>query len=280
MADTSTMSTDSATGMKSSIDSSVISQMEGLGLSDDKITAITSALGNYSIESSPIKTILDSAVETSEADVEDDAQREVDEEAEDSTATKNQSNNGSYADQITEPKNSSVVSSPKDIPNNTSSFKEDHPYSFGYKDRGGNYQKYNILSGLYQRGLKNGLKVRSDVQGNTTLFIPANFKVKAGQTLNINAGDTDIIMTGSAHIESTSDITIKAPAINLIGAVTIDGTQVNTSTITAAGTITAPNVIGSVNGVFGGISSIAHGHTQGNDSGDNSQQTTNTPVNL
>lgn len=253
----------SANHINSEYQTKVMAEATALGFTPTQLTALQTALTNNQLLPETLEPAIQSKVDSAPTDVQATAQSEVDKEASTSIPVKNSTVNGRYSEVIKEVRNIAVVSTPKDIPDNNNSFEEQHPNTFGTKDLAGNYKKYNLITELFQMGLRNGLMVRSDKTGNTTIFIPANTKVNIGQSLNINSKSMDLIMNGKGHFEATEQITIKAPSIKLIGAVDIVGPQTNTATITATGNITSNSkVIGKVNGIFGGISSATHKHTE------------------
>jgi uncharacterized protein (TIGR02594 family) len=245
--------------------------LKEFGIASGTIDLVNQTIDSVSVEQDPIVSVLGQKVVAIPEQIKPVAQNEVNKEFAASQPQKPTSSvNGYQADNVIEPINVFRVSKPKDIPNNNNSFEEDHPNTFGGKDRAGNFVKHNLITGLYQQGLRNGYVFRSDQNGNTTIYIPGNHKVNIEETYNINSGAMDLIMNGEGYFESNKKITIKAPEIELIGHLTVTGPQNNTQTIDAIGNITSESVVkGSVDVVFANTSSVSHVHMQkdGNDAG-------------
>lgn len=262
MFDIPSFSTQCADCSTSQVSNGTSDLLASLGFDSTQIGYVTSAISANPVSPSVMQAKVTELASTANTDVLPAAQYEVNEEAKaDEPKKGNSSVNGKVSDPVYEPINAYKVSSPKDIPNNNNSLEEVHPDSFGSKDRAGNFFKHNLMTGLYQRGLKNGYLFRSDVNGNTTVFVPANFKLRTGKTFNINAAAMDMILSGQLYIDSNEKVTIKAPNIEIIGALKVNGTQVNTSTISADGAIsTKATMSAAVDGTMGGKSFLSHTH--------------------
>ena len=253
------------------VKTNVTDLLREFGFDDAKLAEVDSAIDSVSIEQDPIIAQLGTSIDGIDEQIKPVAQNEVNKEFQATQPQKPTSSvNGSQSDSITEPINISKVSTPKNIPNSNNSYEEDHPNTFGSKDRAGNFVKHNLLTGLYQQGLRNGYLFRSDQNGNTTIFIPGNHKLNVAESMNINSGPADWFFNGASHFESNKKITIKAPEIEFIGHVTVVGPQNNTESIDAVGNITSEaTVTGNVDVVFATTSSVKHVHMQnnGNDQG-------------
>ena len=188
---------------------SVTDILKEFGFSQENIDLVTGAIDSVPVEQAPIVSQLGMSVDEIPTQLEPVAQTEVNAEKQASMPAKPSSSvNGYQSDSVIEPINISRVSTPKNIPNNNNSFEEDHPNTFGHKDRAGNFAKHNLLTGLYQQGLKNGYIFRSDQNGNTTIYIPGNHKLNVNETMNINSGSADWIVNGEYHLEASKKITI------------------------------------------------------------------------
>jgi phage gp45-like len=95
-----------------------------------------------------------------------------------------------------------------------------------------------------------------------TLVISANTKVTV-EAPDIEATADNSIVADASDIEATAsnEIAATAPNITLNGNVQLNGA------LTATGTVTAPNVVGSTDVSFGGISGTAHTHNENGDGG-------------
>lgn len=95
--------------------------------------------------------------------------------------------------------------------------------------------------------------------------------IKNGKaTITIDASGEITIDTGG-EIEITSSKTIINNDVDIVGNLNVTGT------IGSTVSVTAPNVVGSVDVSSGGKSGLNHTHAQGNDSGGSSEAETNAP---
>ena len=81
--------------------------------------------------------------------------------------------------------------------------------------------------------------------------------------------------------DNTAEITVDTLVVNgnieHNGNTTQTGNLNQTGDTTSTGTVTAPNVVGTTDVSFGGISGVGHTHPQGNDSAGNTEQDTGGP---
>lgn len=233
MFDIPTFSAQCASCSTNQVKNNISGLLSGLGFNTSQINLVKTSIGNHAVSPSALTPKITELYNSAPTAVKPIAEYQVKEEAKASTPRKaNSSINGAVSDPVIEPINAYVVSTPKDIPDSNNSLEEQHPDTFGFKDKAGNWEKHNVLTGLYQRGLRNGYLFRSDVNGNTTIFIPANHKLNIGRSFNLNAAAMDFILSGPGHIESSDAITIKAPVIELIGDVVNKGNQTITKALT------------------------------------------------
>ena len=135
--------------------------LSGLGFTSPQITSVKTAIGNHPINPSSLVPKITDLYSLAPEAVKPAAQYASDKEKKEAEPKKGKSSiNGRVSDPVNEPLNTYVVSTPKDIPDNNNSLEEQHPDTFGTKDKAGNWEKHNLLTGLYQRGLRNGYLFR------------------------------------------------------------------------------------------------------------------------
>ena len=106
-----------------------------------------------------------------------------------------------------------------------------------------------------------------DPSGNVTLQSVGNLNATVG-------GNIAAIVSGTATINSTGNMSFTAPQITLNGTTMINGNTTVNGVVTGSSTITAPNLVGTTDVSFGGKSGVKHQH--GNVQ--NGQGNTGTPI--
>ena len=114
----------------------------------------------------------------------------------------------------------------------------------------GSARRFDMADGLYLGGVLNG------APSQYVQFSAAGIKLHSPTAVILEA--PDIQLNGSTvEINATTSATVTTPTFTVNGATVLNGTVVGSSTITA------PNVIGTVDVSFGGKSGIAHEHDHG-----------------
>lgn len=123
-------------------------------------------------------------------------------------------------------------SSPVDIQDADYTTKEDYPQSYGFIDSIKNWIKVNKEKKHSELVLASGTMIKSDKDGNVTMYIKGNLKqvIEGDYSLEVKGntdvvvkgskyqkvvGDLDEIINGARSSTSTADTTIKGSNINL-----------------------------------------------------------------
>jgi hypothetical protein len=95
--------------------------------------------------------------------------------------------------------------------------------------------------------------IEVDPDGNVSVVNNGNLTANANGNLSATIG-------GTSSINSTGNMEFTAPQITFNGATIINGTTQANGSITGTSTITAPNINGTTNVMFGGKSGTGHQH--------------------